>query len=114
MRGSSQQLNQANPYLYAQDDPVNVTDPSGKDAILCAVGIIATLFFTIPSFITLIAAVNAFAFYLATNFTVLAGFTLFAGILSFEAVLGIAIVLGLLVTIGFIAAVVAAIYPCFQ
>ncbi|GCE07762.1 hypothetical protein [Dictyobacter aurantiacus] len=30
-----QEATKANPYVYADDDPVNKVDPSGKDAIQC-------------------------------------------------------------------------------
>jgi RHS repeat-associated protein len=52
--GSLQEMTKANPYVYANDNPVNATDPSGRDAfncvgvsILLALGLIvgaATLF----------------------------------------------------------------------
>ena len=31
--GSLQETTKVNPYVYANDDPVNMTDPSGKDSI---------------------------------------------------------------------------------
>jgi RHS repeat-associated protein len=45
--GSLGNLNTANRYTYAGDDPINEVDPSGKDAttnlILCVVGFVAAL-----------------------------------------------------------------------
>jgi hypothetical protein len=37
--GSLGDLNSANRYVYAGDDPVNLVDPSGKDAFDCALAI---------------------------------------------------------------------------
>jgi RHS repeat-associated protein len=36
--GSLQEATKANPYVYADNDPINETDPSGKDGILAAIG----------------------------------------------------------------------------
>ena len=39
--GSLQETTKANPYVYAGDDPVNMTDPTGKDALArCLTGIV--------------------------------------------------------------------------
>ncbi len=39
--GSLAETTKANPYVYANDDPVNMTDPTGKDALArCLTGIV--------------------------------------------------------------------------
>jgi len=43
VRGHLDDPNSLNRYLYAGDDPVNLTDPSGKDAVACVYAFIVAL-----------------------------------------------------------------------
>ncbi len=40
--GSLQETTKPNPYVYADDDPVNMVDPTGKDAVDCYLSIAMT------------------------------------------------------------------------
>ncbi|HEX6479969.1 MAG TPA: RHS repeat-associated core domain-containing protein [Ktedonobacteraceae bacterium] len=41
--GSLQEMTKANPYVYANDDPVNVVDPSGCFPVVIALAIIGCI-----------------------------------------------------------------------
>ena len=91
--GSLGDLNSANRFVYAGDDPVNQVDPSGKDAVACATallgnGILVGLFGTAGA-LQIISAITDALIPLA-----------FFGIISFGAVLAIVLGLGLLLVIG--------------
>lgn len=58
MGGSLGDLNAANRHVYAGDDPVNATDPSGKDAIDCYLEVTLVLSLAI----TVIAGMGAILF----------------------------------------------------
>ena len=61
MGGSLQEMSKANPYVYAGDNPVNATDPSGAFSCVgswimfyvALIGVILAVFITIVSFGTL-------------------------------------------------------------
>jgi RHS repeat-associated protein len=55
--GSLQETVKANPYVYADDDPVNMTDPSGKVSPTC----LETIAWTAPTAWQLISQVDFFA-----------------------------------------------------
>jgi len=42
-----------NPYLYVDDDPVNFTDPNGRDAKTCVAAILAAFFLNVAALWTL-------------------------------------------------------------
>jgi len=111
--GSLGSVNSTNPYVYANNLPNMVVDPSGRDPFECALGIVATLFLTLPSYIGLMAVISPFIGYLIANFSVV-GTGLFAGTLGFGPIIGIALGLAAIFTIGFLAATTLAILPCFR
>lgn len=88
-------------------------DPSGRDPGTCALGIIVTLFLTIPSYIALLAGLSGLTTYLLTNFTAV-GVGLFAGAIGIGPVIAIVVSLGIAFTIGLIAALILALLPCFR
>jgi hypothetical protein len=57
VRGSIGQVGSGNAYVYADDAPVMMTDPSGRDATACWV----YLTFTAPTVWGLIQGINTFA-----------------------------------------------------
>jgi hypothetical protein len=52
-------LNSANRYTYANDDPVNVVDPSGKDAFDCALAIAAIVLAAVIAVAAILALIFA-------------------------------------------------------
>jgi RHS repeat-associated protein len=90
--GSLADLNAANRYTYADDNPVSMTDPSGKDTLGCVLGFLG-------------AAITSFV----TDYTLVV--PIIEGTVAFAGPIGDAIVAGL-AFIGTAVAIIAALYYC--
>ncbi len=90
LRGQLNDPTSLNRYVYAGDDPVNLTDPSGRDAFECIMGLIAGWFAGFLAFVYLVGVLDSIG-----NAVVLA---IIAGTLGVTA--GVLLIVGF---IGFIA-----------
>ncbi len=50
-----------NPYLYARDNPVNLTDPSGRDAIGCIVALVGSILGALGAIFAVVATASGWA-----------------------------------------------------
>jgi uncharacterized protein RhaS with RHS repeats len=97
--GSLLETVKANPYVYAGDDPVNLVDPSGRDAIGCYAAIFAAGSALIAALIVIVP--QAYGVYLVAG--VLALFSPVGFILAAIVVLVTAYIVSGLIAVAFVA-----------
>ena len=102
-----QETLKANPYVYAANDPVNATDPSGENSVLgCVTTVIDTLAFSVFDALSAIGIINVFMDWGIAG----AG----AFFLSFSAAFWISLGLAALAFIGVLAYIIYTVAYCLN
>jgi RHS repeat-associated protein len=106
LRGQLNDPTLLNRYLYAGDDPVNFTDPSGRDAFECVLGLIVGWIAGFLAFVYLVGVLNSIG-----DAVVL---SIIAGTLGVTA--GVLLIVGFagFIALAFLAPIVYAIYECLK